>query len=96
MGFAGSGDEAIALVKERRFDVLLVDLRLSFVDSFELYLAVKEVQRDIVAIIWAEKNQELVESALRGDACICVDKPLVVDDVLRLLDEVMLKKQVAG
>jgi hypothetical protein len=33
---------------------------------------------------------------LQGDVCICVDKPLVVEDVLRLLDEVLLRKQVAG
>jgi DNA-binding NtrC family response regulator len=73
-----------------------VDLKLSFVNSFELYLAVKEVQPDIVAIIWTDKNQELAESALQNDACICVDKPLVVEDVLKLLDEIMLKKQGAG
>ncbi len=99
LGFAGSGDEAVALVEERRFDVLLVDLMLSFVNCFELFLAVKEVQRDIVAIIWTDGNQELkglAESALQGDVCICVDKPLVVEDVLRLLDEVLLRKQVAG
>ncbi len=99
LGFAGSGDEAIALVQEQQFDVLLVDLKLSFVNSFETYLAVKEVQPDIVAIIWTDNNQdlkELAESALQGDAYICVDKPLVVEDVLRLVDEVMLKKQVAG
>ena len=99
LGFAGSGDEAIALVKEQRFDVLLVDLKLPFINCFELYLAVKEVQPDIVAIIWTADAQgvtELAESALQGDVYTCVDKPLVVEDVLRLLDEVMLKKQVTG
>ena len=96
LGFAGSGDEAVALVEERRFDVLLVDLMLSFVNCFELYLAVKEVQRDIVAIIWTDNNQGLAESALQNDAYICVDKPLVVEDVLKLLDEAMLKKQVTS
>jgi len=99
LGFAGSGDEAVALVQERRFDVLLVDLKLSFVNSFELYLAVKEIQPDIVAIIWtadAQGLKELAESALQNDAYTCVNKPLVVEDVLKLLDEVMLKKQVTG
>jgi CheY-like chemotaxis protein len=99
LGFSGSGDEAIALVKEQQFDVLLVDLKLPFINSFETYLAVKEIQPDIVAIIWTDKNQELkelTESALQNDAYTCVNKPLIVEDVLKLLDEVMLKKQVAG
>jgi len=99
LGFAGSGDEAIALVKEQRFDVLLVDLKLPLFNSFEVFLAVKEIQPDIVALIWADNVQELkqlAESALQNDAYTCISKPLVVEDVLRLIDEVMLKKQVAG
>ncbi len=35
--------------------------RAPFINSFETYLAVKEVQSDIVAIIWADNVQELKE-----------------------------------
>jgi len=89
----------IALVEEQHFDVLLVDLKLPFINSFELYLAVKEIQPDIVAIIWTDNNQEregLTESALQNDASVCLNGPLVVADVLKLIDEVLLKRQVAG
>jgi len=99
VGLAESGDEAVAVVREQRYDLLFVDLKMPVLNGYETYLAVKEVQQDIVAVMMTAYRRdmtELVEAALHDNAYTCINKPLNIEYVLKIIEEIMMKKQVAG
>lgn len=99
VGTAHNGEESIAMAKERAFDVIFIDIKLPTINGLETYLQIKEVNPEAVAIIMTGYRQEmadLVEAALNNNAYACLYKPLDIEKTLRLIDEIMEKKQKTG
>ncbi|MGQ0702410.1 MAG: sigma-54-dependent transcriptional regulator [Gemmatimonadales bacterium] len=48
---AGRGEEALELLKQRRFDIMLVDLYMSQVSGLELLRTALEVNRDMIVVV---------------------------------------------
>jgi two-component system response regulator HydG len=99
VGIAGSGEEAIAMARENAYDIIFIDMKLPTINGLETYLAIKEVNPKAVAIVITAYHQEmadLVEQALKSDAYACLDKPLDMSEVIRLVDEIWERKQKAG
>src|SRR5262245_28638680 len=48
---AGRGEEAAELVKNRRFDIVLVDLYMSQVSGLEILRATLEVNKDAIVVV---------------------------------------------
>jgi len=93
---ARSHAEAIAQVHECAFDVLLVDLRLPAFNGLETYLALKAICPQAVAIVFTAFPRELhdlAELARNNDAYTCLPKPLDIDCLLELVQEVVGKKR---
>lgn len=61
---AGSGEDAIALLKHRRFDLLLVDLKMTGVDGMAVARAAQEHDPDVAIIILTGHGS--LESAIEG------------------------------
>jgi CheY-like chemotaxis protein len=82
---ARHGEEAMTLLLEQRFDVLLTDLKMPVMDGFEL---VQQCQRlpethrpgRIIAI-----GGEYQAGALRGQTVLFLPKPLKIDALLAVL-----------
>jgi DNA-binding NtrC family response regulator len=91
---AASGEEAIELAKENTFDIMFVDMKLPGIDGLDTYLSIKLFQPEVIAIIvtgYAADMTNRIERLLLSSAYSCLHKPLDMDQVFGLLDEVMTK-----
>lgn len=73
---AGRGEEALDLVRHRRFDIVLVDLYMSQVSGLELLRAALEANRDTIVVVMTG-NPSVTSSieALRAGAWDYLPKP---------------------
>lgn len=73
---AGRGEEALEFVKNRRFDIILVDLYMSQVSGLELLRAALEANRDTIVVVMTG-NPSVTSSieALRAGAWDYLPKP---------------------
>jgi DNA-binding NtrC family response regulator len=99
VGIAHTGEEAIAMAQERAYDIVFIDVKLPTINGLETYLAIKGVNPEVVAIMMTAYRQEvadLVEEALDNYAYTCLYKPLDMEELLRLAEEIWGRKQKAG
>jgi DNA-binding NtrC family response regulator len=92
VGIARDGEEAIALVKKTKFDILFIDMKLPTLNGLETYLAIKKMEPEIIAIVmtgYSEEMAGLVDEAINNNAYACLYKPLNMEKVLRLIDEIL-------
>jgi len=90
-----TGEEAIAIAKEQAHDILFIDMKLPTINGLETYLAIKERNPKAVAIMITGYRQEmdaLVKQAIENDAYTCLYKPLDMEELLKLVDEVCKRK----
>jgi DNA-binding NtrC family response regulator len=96
VGIALSGEQAIAMAQEQRYDMTFIDMKLPVLNGLETYLAIREFNPQAVAIMMTAYRQEmagLVEEALRNQAYTCFYKPLDIENLLRLVEEIQKKKR---
>jgi len=95
VGIAYTGEEAIALAQEAAHDILFIDLKLPTLNGLETYLAIRETNPQAVTIMMTAYRQEmahLVEVALQTHAYACLYKPLEMEELLSLVDEIVKRK----
>lgn len=95
MARASSGGEAIKTVRDRSFDIVFIDVKMPVMNGLEVYLALKKIRPDIKAIMMTGYRQEaqgLVEEAVKKSAYTCIYKPFDLENVLKLLEEVLAGK----
>ncbi|MEO7521591.1 MAG: sigma-54 dependent transcriptional regulator [Gemmatimonas sp.] len=73
---SGRGDEALELVRRRRFDIVLVDLYMSPITGMEILKAIMEVHKDTIVVVMTG-NPSVASSieALRAGAWDYLPKP---------------------
>ena len=94
-----TGEEAVAEARKKDYDIIFIDVKLPTINGLETYLAIKEVNPEAVAIMMTGYRQEvadLVEEALNNNAYTCLYKPLDMEEILRLVEEIKEKKQKEG
>ena len=99
VGVANTGEEAIAMAQERAYDIIFIDMKLPTINGLETYLAIRQSNPEVVAIVMTAHRQEmsdLVEEALHSSAYTCLYKPLEMAELVKLVDEVQDRKQKAG
>ena len=93
---AETGDQAIVLAKKNNYDIIFIDMILPTINGLETYLAIKEFNPKVIAIMVTAFHQEmdsLLKEALDKDAYACLKKPLDMAKMLRLVEEIWAKKQ---
>jgi len=98
IGIAHDGEKAITMSREKTYDIIFIDLKLPTINGLEVYLKIKEIDPKLVAIMMTAYRKEmtdLVEEALNNDAYACIYKPLDIEKLLILLEEIWEKKQKA-
>ncbi len=96
VSIASTGEEAISLAKENNHDIIFIDLKLPTINGLETFLTIKQHNPEAVAIMitgYRQEMSDLVEQALNKSAYACLYKPLDMDEVLRLVGEILRKKQ---
>lgn len=92
----GDGQEAVSKAKDKPFDILLLDMKLPYANGLEVYRRIKALQPNLVTIImtgYSEEMRELIDQTLRESAHICLAKPLNIETLIKLLDEIIVAKR---
>lgn len=84
---AYSGEIAVGMVRQKPYDVVLMDIQMPGLNGVEALKAMKAVVPGMsVIMMTAFTRHELVEEARRCTALAVVPKPLDIDRVLTLID----------
>ena len=87
VGTAESGASAVAMVRDDRYDVVLMDIQMPGLNGVEALKAMRALAPDVsVIMMTAFTRHELVEEARRQTALAVLAKPLDIDRVLRLIE----------
>jgi two-component system, NtrC family, response regulator HydG len=85
---ATGGLAALELVRQRPYDVALLDLKMPDMDGLTLYREIKKLQADTVAIVVsAYASGAISEAALTAGAWQVLPKPVDLDRLLGLVGE---------
>jgi len=90
-----TGEEAIAMAQEAAHDIIFIDMKLPTINGLETYMAIRAIDPQAVAIMMTAYRQEmadLVEEALQNHAYTCLYKPLEMEELLRLVEEIVKRK----
>jgi len=91
---AKDGYEAIDLVKQGNFDIIFIDVKMPGVDGVETFEEVHKIKPKIpVIMVTGYSVEELVKDAIDKGAYACIHKPLDMDVVLRMVEEIKNKKK---
>jgi DNA-binding NtrC family response regulator len=96
VGVAHSGQEAIAFVKEDQFDIVFIDVKLPVLNGLEVFRRIMEVNSKITAIMmtgYQQEVEELVKEALKEDAYTCLYKPLEMEKVIALVEDICRQRR---
>ena len=92
---AYDGETAIQRAWENNFDVMLIDLKLPLLNGLGTYLSIRDIRPNVVAIIitgYPVKMSDLVTKALQKGAYDCLEKPIDMDKLLSLLEQIKEQK----
>jgi DNA-binding NtrC family response regulator len=93
---AHTGDEAILMAKDHAHDIVFIDVKLPTINGVETYLAIRDANPETVAVMMTAYRQEmadLVQQAIDNHAYTCLYKPLDMEQLLRLVDEIWKRKK---
>lgn len=99
VGVAQNGEKALTMSQKKIYDIIFIDMKLPTINGLEVFLKIKAIDPELVAIIMTAYRQEmadLVEEALNSNAYACIYKPFDIEELLRLIEEILDKKKKAG
>jgi two-component system response regulator HydG len=78
-----SGHDAITKVKDKFFDVILMDIKMPEMNGVEAFNQIKEISpKTVVIMMTAYSLENLISDALRNGAFSCLNKPVDIDEVV--------------
>lgn len=89
---AGSGAEALKLIRSERPDVILMDLALPGFDGFETIRRVRQIdgfQNTPIIVLTAYTGQSAYETAFHAGTTYFMAKPVDFDELAELLEEIL-------
>jgi two-component system response regulator PilR (NtrC family) len=93
---APGGNEAIATLKTRAFDVIITDLRMPDVDGLTILAEAKRLHPDTeVIVVTAFSTTETAIAAMKAGAHDYLTKPFKLDEVGLVVDRAMEKRRLS-
>jgi two-component system response regulator HydG len=94
---AATGGEALTRVKEKRFDIIFLDVKLPDIDGVEFFDQVKAIDPEVAVIMMTGYSEtELMQRVVSHGAYTCVYKPFNVDRVVSLVGELSWWRKYKG
>jgi DNA-binding NtrC family response regulator len=84
---AQGGEDALAIVKNERPDLILLDIKMKGMDGIATLKHIKDINRSFkVIMITALADQDKMDEACRLGACEYITKPLSLDHLERTVE----------
>ncbi|MFA5143721.1 MAG: response regulator [Candidatus Omnitrophota bacterium] len=90
-----TGEEAIALAKDRPRDIFFIDMKLPVLNGLETYLKIRKVNPEAVVVMmtgYRQEMEEMVKQAMEKGAYSCLYKPFNMDEAIKIIEEIFDKK----
>jgi two-component system, NtrC family, response regulator HydG len=90
-----SGEEAKKIIKEKDFDIVFIDIKMPIMNGLETYLELQKIRPYIKAIMitaYRQEVQNLVEEAIRNNLYTCLYKPIDLNNLLKIIEEILAAK----
>lgn len=91
-----TGEDAIALAKDRPRDIFFIDMKLPVLNGLETYLEIRKANPEAVVVMmtaYRQEMDELVRQAIEKGAYSCLYKPFDMDEAIKIIEEISKKKQ---
>ncbi len=86
---AKDGYEAIEMVKEGKFDIIFIDVKMPGIDGVKTFEEVHRMRPEVpVIMVTGYSVEELVKDAIDKGAYTCIHKPVDMDKILQIVEEV--------
>lgn len=93
--FATSGKESLSLIKEKKFDAVLLDMKMPVMNGLDTLVEIKKHSPlTSVVIMTAYAEDKLIEQAIIEGALQILLKPLDVDKIINFLEKLKSLKSV--
>jgi DNA-binding response OmpR family regulator len=87
---AANGDEALAMTERRKYDLILLDLRMPGTDGMEVLRRLRTASKDTkVAIITAHGTVDNAVEAMKLGAVDFIRKPFTVEELRRVVTDAL-------
>jgi two-component system, NtrC family, response regulator HydG len=89
-----TGEECIALARDRAHDIFFLDLKLPVLNGLEVYLKIKTINPKAVVVMmtaYRQEADELVKQAVENGAYGCLYKPFNMDEAIKIIDDISKK-----
>ena len=94
---AASGEDALHLLEERFFDLILLDIKLPDMSGVEVLSRIKELDHDpFVIVMTAYAEVETAVAAMKAGAYDYVNKPFDIDELRLAIKKAMETKALKG
>ena len=97
---ANSGEQALAAIRERLFDIVFVDVDMSPMNGLETFLAIRKINASIAVIMMTgyfgiPEIDNLAREALNRNAYAYLHKPFDIKSVASIVEEVCRRRRLA-
>ncbi len=90
---ADNGEDALAMLRDERVDVVLTDVMMPSMNGLDLLKSVKEESPDqVVVVMTGYADKEVILRALRADADDFINKPINLLQLKTTIEKVLEKK----
>jgi excisionase family DNA binding protein len=75
--------EALQIIKQKRFDLIFLDLLMPEIDGSELFKHIREIDKDVpVVIVTGYPHSDIMEKAMEYGPFTVIKKSFMINDVL--------------
>ena len=92
---ASSGEEAKRKIEEKDVDLVFVNNKMPVMNGLETYLELRKIRPHIKTIMitsYCQEVEAIVEEAIRNDLYTCLYKPIKIDNLLKIVENVVSAK----
>jgi len=95
VSIAENGQQAIESVRERPFDLIFLDIKMSIMNGVETYKEIRKIRPEVLVMMMTAYRQEmnqLVSESINNNAYTCIYKPFDMVEILEMVEGIVNRK----
>ncbi len=94
MGEASNLEEVINVVKDKKPDIVTMDMTLPGTDGIECIKAINEINKNVkIIVISSMMDEEIVKKANENKVCGYIQKPIDPEELVTTIEKIVMKEE---